>query len=182
MEPIRIAEASNVLELLLQIKGELVWFVRLSADNVLRMDFGSPHLKIREPISLDRGNSQAVIDALERRVVAPTGRWHLFISEAEWSVITKSYACSRPDTNVEAINTALRQLDGQRLVNVNQINEHGDCSLEFDLGGVLHMSSPELFGGGQESEEVQWTLFFEGGDYVSYTNGGNLRRKDQEHS
>ena len=181
MEPIRNAEASNVLELLLQIKGELVWFVRISADNVLRMDFGSPHLKIREPIPHDPGNSQAVIDALERRMVAPTGRWHLFISKSEWSVITGSYTCSRSDTNVEKIRATLGQLDGQRLVNVNPMSEPGDCSLESDLGGVLRISSPEPLGGGQESEEVQWTLFFENGDYVSYTNDGNLQRKGQEH-
>ena len=80
MEPVRNAEATNVSELFLQITGELVWFARISADNVLRMDFGSPHLKIREPIPHDPGNSQAVIDALERRMVAPTGRWHQFIS------------------------------------------------------------------------------------------------------
>ena len=144
MKADRDAEASKALALLLHVKGELVWFVRLSADNVLRMDFGSPHLKIREPNPHASGNSQAVIDALGRRMVTPTGKWHLFISEGEWSVTTKFYACSRSDTNAEHINATLRQLDGQRLVNVNRKNERHGWSLEFDLGAILHINSPRI--------------------------------------
>jgi hypothetical protein len=182
MKADRDAEASKALALLLHVKGELVWFVRLSADNVLRMDFGSTHLKIREPNPHASGNSQAVIDALGRRMVTPTGKWHLFISEGEWSVTTKFYACSRSDTNAEHINATLRQLDGQRLVNVNRKNERHGWSLEFDLGAILHINSPESLDGGEQNEEVQWTLFCEDGNYASYTNDGNLRHKGHENS
>jgi len=135
----KAAEATKVLKALLKMKGELVWFVRLSADNVLRMDFGSPHLKIREPHPHASGSNQAVIDALERRIVMPRGKWHLFIAEGEWSVVTKFYSCSRSDTNIENINATLGQLDGQRLVDVRQSNGCNDWILEFDLGGTLHL-------------------------------------------
>ncbi len=174
------AEASKVQELLLQMKGELVWFVRLSADNVLMMNFGSPHLRVREPNPHNPANSQAVIDALERRIVTPAGRWRLIIWQSEWSVTTKFYACSRSDTNDEKINTALRQLDGQKLTSIKQTDGDGACSLEFDLGGSLQIGPPEPSGTDLENDEAQWTLFFENGDYISYTSTGKLQNKSEE--
>ncbi|MBN8890549.1 MAG: hypothetical protein J0H91_09675 [Rhodospirillales bacterium] len=114
----------------------------MSADNVLRMDFGDVHLKVREPDPDLSGRSQAVIDALGRRIVMPTGKWHLFISEREWSVATKFHSCSRADTDAEDVNAALRQLDGQRLVAVARRGGGSDWVLEFDLGGVLRIGAP----------------------------------------
>ncbi len=174
------AEASKVQELLLQMKGELVWFVRLSADNVLMMNFGSPHLRVREPNPHNPANSQAVIDALERRIVTPAGRCRLIIWQSEWSVTTKFYACSGSDTSDEKINTTLRQLDGQKLTSIKQTDGDGACSLEFDLGGSLQIGPPEPSGTDLENDEAQWTLFFENGDYISYTSTGKLQNKSEE--
>ena len=180
METDRRAEASKVRELLLQMKGELVWFVRLSADNVLMMNFGSPHLEVREPNSHNPANSQVVIDALERRIVTPTGRWHLAIWQPEWSVTTKFYACSRSDTSDEKINTTLRHLDGQKLTGIKQTDGDGAYSLEFDLGGSLQIGPPEPSETDLENDEAQWTLFFESGDYINYTSTGKLQNKSEE--
>ena len=176
----RRAEASKVQELLLQMKGELVWFVRLSADNVLMMNFGSPHLRVREPNPHNPKNSQEVIDALERRIVTPSGRWRLAIWQPEWSVTTKFYACSRSDTSDEKINTTLRQLDGQKLTGIKQMDGDGAYSLEFDLGGSLQIGPPEPSGTDPENDEAQWTLFFESGDYINYTSTGKLQNKSEE--
>ena len=176
----RRAEASKVQELLLQMKGELVWFVRLSADNVLMMNFGSPHLRVREPNPHNPKNSQEVIDALERRIVTPSGRWRLAIWQPEWSVTTKFYACSRSDTSDEKINTTLRQLDGQKLTGIKQTDGDGAYSLEFDLGGSLQIGPPEPSGTDPENDEAQWTLFFESGDYINYTSTGKLQNKSEE--
>ena len=173
--------ASEALNLLLQMKGEFVWFVRISADNVLRLDFGSPHLKIREPYSPKAGDSQAVIDALGGRMVLPRGKWHLFV-KGEWSVTTKFYTCNVSDTDIEKINKTLRQLDGQKLTDVKQSNGLNDWILEFDLGGSLHLSPSECPEEAQENEDGQWTLFLEDGDYLWFTNDGDLKRKGQEGS
>jgi hypothetical protein len=173
------AAAAKTLELLLELKGEFVWFVRLSADNVLRMEFGSSHLKITEPYPHVAGSSQTVVDALERRIVTPRGKWHLFIAEGEWCVTTKFYSCSRSDADAEKIGMALRQLDGQRLVDVRQSNGYHDWILEFDLGGFLHLKSPDSLEESQSKEDVQWTLFYQDGNYVSYTTGGGLSHKEK---
>lgn len=169
---------SKALKLLLEMKSELVWFVRRSTDRVLRMDFGRPHLKVREPNLHKPENSQAVIDALERRLVVPAGQWHLFVAEGGWSVNTTFYACGRYDANIENIDATLAQLDGQRLVNVSQ-SDGPSWILEFDLGGSLHLSPPKPLGEGPVDDKVLWTLFYENANYVSYTMGGHLTRKGQ---
>ena len=170
----RLADANEALRFLLRMKGEFVWFVRLSADNVLRMDFGKPHLKIREPSPHLPENSQAVIDALERRIATPTGQWHLFIAEGEWTVETKYYSCKRADTDSVTIDKALRQLDVRKLKNVHLLSGYNDWMLEFDLGGNLRMYWPDRPKEAQEAGDSQWTLFHEDGSYVSYTSDGRL--------
>ncbi len=167
----RVAAASKALERLLEMKGEFVWAVHLSGGNVLRMNFGAPHLKIREPNPNVSGKSQAVIDALGRRMVIPKGIWHLFIYDGEWSVTTKYYACSRSDTDPEKLNEPLRQLDGQKLINVIRRNEENDWIFEFDLGGILRIY-PSKESGEDWSDEHQWILFHEDGNNVSYKNDG----------
>jgi hypothetical protein len=141
------------------------------------MDFGNPHLKIREPIPHVPGASKAVIDALERRQVIPTGRWHLFVNEGDWSVITKNNSCSRMDRNTKKIDATLRQLDGQRLIDVRQSDEGIGYILQFDLGGLVHLNFSEFPEGTQKQEKFVWTLFFSDSSYVSYTGVGDLIEK-----
>ena len=160
---------------LLEIKGEYIWFVRRSADQALRMDFGSPHLNIREPHPHNPERSQVVIDALERRMVAPEGKWHLFVFEAEWLVTTRFHTCKRSDTDNEKTDRALLQLEGQKLVDVSQTDGRS-WLLSFDLGGSLHLTPPDLVES-QRDDDSLWTLFYEDGNYVSYTNGGVLQDK-----
>ena len=89
-------------------------------------------------------------------------------------------AQSRKLSGSEKINTALRQLDGQKLTSIKQTDGDGACSLEFDLGGSLQIGPPEPSGTDLENDEAQWTLFFENGDYISYTSTGKLQNKSEE--
>lgn len=173
MGPELDAAVSEALKLLSAMVGEYVWFVRRSAYSVLRMDFGSPHLKIREPAHHAPNSTQAVIDALERRMVIPTGKWHLFIEDGDWSVKTRFRSASRSDVSVDMVDAALRQLDGQRLVNVSYVND--GWHFEFDLGGSLDIGRSASPGKLAWTEESEWILFYEDGNNVSLTNAMHLR-------
>jgi len=173
------AVVSKALTLFSELKGEYVWFVRVGADNILRMDFGSPHLTIREPIQQVPNSAQAAIDALERRMVIPTGKWHLFIEDGNWSVRTKHYVTDRRDQNAKTVEATLRHLDGQKLVSVDYVDNSDAWHFLFDLGGSLRIEPSSSLEENGSAEECQWTLFYADGNYVSYISGKELRYKNK---
>jgi hypothetical protein len=143
--------------------GEHAWGSRLSADAVLRMDFGAPHLRIREPSSrLD------VHEVFRRRLAIPTGRWHLFVESGAWRVKIKDEEGTREDaesqdaTRRERVTRCLSRLDGQI---VRAIARETDAwRFIFDLGGTLTIADAAEQGG----TEADWTLFGEDGTVMSW--------------
>jgi hypothetical protein len=119
--------------------GQYVWFVRRGFENILRMDFGQPHLAIDGPYRASPASSQKAVNALDRRTVQPTGRWHLFVDDGDWSVTTKRHQCRRLDTDLKNVDETLRQLDGQKILKIDYKSETGEWIFEFDLGGLLHI-------------------------------------------
>jgi len=106
----------------------------------LRLEFGNPHLVVQEPMQLSQDSSRTVIDALGRRIVEPAGKWHLFIEDGDWAIVTRSYGTRRFDADRARADATLRQLDGQKLTSVDYLDRTGIWYLKFDLGGSLTIS------------------------------------------
>lgn len=174
MDDLRKVQRASALALLTAITGAHVWGVQLGADHALRMDFGQPHLYIREPYPPRAGASQRVRAVAESRLVIPEGEWHLFIESGHWQVRAFSQACVRPDADAASARQVLLALDGQILTAVTFDETSLDWVFMFDLGGELRIgpgcdrSSPTW------QNEPQWTLFSVRQPAASYTNGGAL--------
>jgi hypothetical protein len=123
------------------IVGEYAWWVRKGADDVLRLEFGSPHLVVYEPTPLAPDASRTVVDALGRRMVEPIGKWHLFVEDGDWAIVTKSGGTRRFDADRARAAAALRQLDGQKLTSVDYLHRINGWHLRFDLGGSLTITA-----------------------------------------
>src|SRR5215213_6024148 len=80
--------------------GLAAWSVRIGHGSFLTLEFGTPHLSVREPIVAKPGASEKVRKALARRRVRPVGEWHLWIYCWHWRVWSEGaeIACSEsPD-------------------------------------------------------------------------------------
>ena len=146
----------QAVEILSSLRDEFVWFVRCGEYGVLRRDFGDPHLSVREPSST-AGKSERVAIALQRRLVTPAGKWHLFIEYGLWSVEAGGFRCNRADEQFDA--RAFNQLDGQKLISVAYAPESAEWVFRFDLSGMLSIRGQQL----EAEQDAQWMLFSENG-------------------
>jgi hypothetical protein len=157
----------QAVESLSSLRGKYVWSVRCGEYGVLRLDFGSPHLLVREP-SPTAGKSERLAIVLQRRLVIPTGEWHLFIEAGLWSVEAGGFRCNRLDEQFDT--RAFDQLDGQKLVSVAYAPASAGWLFTFDLSGTLLIQEQHL----EEDEDTQWTLLFERGGSLSCEAGNQF--------
>ncbi|MGZ5904882.1 MAG: hypothetical protein ACXWKQ_06005 [Reyranella sp.] len=169
MEQDQKPAVSEGLQRLRRVVGEYVWGVRRGADDVLKLEFGPPHLVIQEPLRLAQDATRTVVDVLGRRVVEPTGKWHLFVEDGDWAVVTGSRGTRRFDTDPARADAALRQLDGQRLTSVDYLPGTRSWHLRFDLGGSLAINRATPLDEARSAESV-WILFSEGGAWFAIRN------------
>jgi hypothetical protein len=155
-------------DLLQPLIGNLVWNVRGGDGSFVTMEFGAPHLRIREPIVPVHSTSERVRRRLQQRHVIVMGEWHLWIRFAEWQLSTASgYIDSAYYANFPSHDMFL-DLDGQRLSEVAIGDDRSSLILRFDLGGKLLLLS------GVEPEYEQWSLHQWHGPIWVYKNDGTL--------
>jgi len=120
--------------------------------------------------------SRTVIDALGRRLVEPAGKWHLFVEDGDWAIVTKSGGTRRFDADHARAAAALRQLDGQKLTSVDYLHRPNDWHLRFDLGGSLTITRSTPADNAHNDESV-WALFCEDGAWFSFRNDMRVAHK-----
>ena len=152
-------------DILSQIVGEYVWFVRCVEDDILRMEFGAPYLTIQGPRNIQRPVGEVPNHPFDRRVVVPTGKWSLFVEDGFWHAEANGISCSRRDTDRSSTDLCLNALSGQQVKKA--FSPGGECGLdlEFDLSGKLRILNDV-----SADATCQWMLFFENTEVLSYTN------------
>lgn len=122
---------------------QMVWSVRRDVGrevgSSLQLEFGSPHLEIRQPINASPGASPKVRRLLARRRVWVVGDWHLWVMNARWEIRTTDGTANWEDADHARIDAALHELDGQILSSCLAGPTPASCVLNFDLGAALHI-------------------------------------------
>ncbi len=160
-------DTNKAAEMLSAMHGQYVWSVRCGEYGVLRLDFGDPHLTVRGPYST-AGKSGRLALALQRRLVIPTGEWHLFVEGGLWSIEAGGLRCSRTDQQFDT--RAFDQLDGQKLISADYDPASAGWLFTFDLSATLLIRERRL----QEDDDTQWTLFFKEGGSLSCEAGNQF--------
>lgn len=148
--------------------GQVVWQVRRGHGSFLTMEFGKPHLVVREPIVPSQSGSDRVQRILRRRHVDVTGDWHLWIEYGGWGISTANGVLTSDDPAGSPSDECIRDLEGQRLVSVVAGRRGHSCAFGFDLGGKL-----EIWPSAEITED-QWSLYSWHGDIVAFSNDGDL--------
>lgn len=126
------------------------WNVHRGYGSFLTLEFGEPHLRIREPI-VSNASSKRVRDRFARRLVTVRGDWHLWIYCCQWKVYKGSRLIG-DCTNTRKIARAARLLNGQALVNVESSNRGTRWVFTFDLGARLETRP-------YDKTSEQWLLY-----------------------
>lgn len=155
-------------EFLAPFIGQLIWQVRRGHGSFLTLEFGMPHLSVREPIPPNPDRSEKVRRILQRRHVTVTGDWHFWVQYGDWRISTPNGALTSDHRPGSPFDECLLDLDGQKLTSIEPGNREGSCTFNFDLGGVLEIwPSAEI-------PDDQWSLYGWNGDIVTCRNDGVL--------
>lgn len=167
-----VGRDKEIRELLQQLLGELVWSAKRGHGTFITMEFGTPHLVVREPIK-SKSTTPQVVRHLARRHVSIHGDFSLFIWDSRWSISTKDQTVGL-DTSENVVREVLRDLDGQRVTAVNFAE--ADTTLEFDLGITVRLGK-SIFP--TEPKSDLWSLARFGSSSLSLLNDGSIVRGDE---
>ena len=148
--------------------GQVVWQVRRGHGSFFTMEFGAPHLAVREPVEASPERSETIRRNLRRRDVIVTGDWHFWVQYGGWRISTGDGVLTSDDPAGTQGDECLRDLDGQKLVSVDIDVSRRSCMFKFDLNADLEIW-PSL-----EIAEDQWSLYSWSGEIVTFSHDGLL--------
>lgn len=119
-----------------ELYGEPCWNVKPGYGSFFTLEFGKPHLEVREPTVASKDASRRVRSLLARRSVFVHGEWHLWIYSCSWEVLSKGRHVGNGSTK-RSMRRAADLLDGQKLIQFSFFPKEVLCVFEFDLGATL---------------------------------------------
>jgi hypothetical protein len=117
------------------------------------MNFGQPHLHIREPHQSNAVSEQVRALAAYRHVTV-RGAWFLWIEQAYWKLSLHDFDAVTGAHSYRRMQMGLARLDGQRLLQVMINPRTAATTFTFDLDGLLNV---RRFGASTPGE--LWTLY-----------------------
>ncbi|HET9839415.1 MAG TPA: hypothetical protein VFR84_14385 [Candidatus Angelobacter sp.] len=133
------------------IYGKPCWRVTPGHGSFLTLEFGNPHLEIREPITPRENTPQDVGEDLQSRRVSIHGDWHLWIYCCNWRVLRENELVGDSSSD-SRIQRAADYLDGQKLVQFSIQVPSVQCVFAFDLGACLETRP-------YDHDSEQWLFF-----------------------
>jgi hypothetical protein len=122
---------------------------------MLTLEFGAPHLSVREPIVSRAATSERVRRNLRRRQISVVGDWHLWIQYCDWKISVADGSADSENFDWRQPDECLRDLDGQRLLGVGGGSSPNSWTFEFELGDVLELWPSTEY----EATDDLWRLY-----------------------
>ncbi|HEY4200526.1 MAG TPA: hypothetical protein VGM83_08185 [Devosiaceae bacterium] len=130
--------------------GRPAWRVIDGYGSFLTLEFGAPHLAVREPI-ISGSSSARVRQTLARRRVTPQGDWSLWIYCCAWQAFDGDRLVGTSDGKRAELHRVAQCLDGQILTGVAVDFARAHTYFTFDLGGRLETQS-------MGDDDEQWSI------------------------
>lgn len=143
--------------------GSPCWQVGTDYGSFITLEFGDPHLEVREPRNVAAERSSDARQLLTRRNVTVRGQWHLWIYCCAWKIRNGDRLVGASDDD-DSFADASQLLDGQALTDLS-IDEPASCRFAFDLGGSL-TTSP------YDDNSEQWMLYEPDGNVLTLRADG----------
>jgi hypothetical protein len=134
-----------------KLYGQPCWSVKPGYGSFITLEFGKPHLKLREPRKPTCDVSTKIHELFARRMVTVHGQWHLWIYCCAW-LLYSGRTIIGVSSSANSIPIATSALDGQALTDASFYYRGCRTELTFDLGARL-VAQP------YDSESEQWMLY-----------------------
>jgi hypothetical protein len=132
--------------------GMPCWNVKKGYASFLTLEFGQPHLEIREPVQDIRAKSAKVRRNLSVRRVYVHGEWHLWVYACKWRVLAENVPVGYSSSSTRRIEQAANELDGQALREVVVNTRTAKTVFKFDIGVQLETKP-------YDKASEQWLLY-----------------------
>jgi hypothetical protein len=143
-------QLSSIKKPFIELLGSPCWGVKVGHGSFLTLEFGSPHLVVREPASAPMAPSR-VQRVLARRSALVRGDWLLWIQHCQWWVKTNGKLIGDWTTARRSARAAA-ELSGQELRAVRLASRGSGAVFTFDLGSELETRP-------YDRSSEQWLLF-----------------------
>lgn len=132
------SDPNAVGKILRRIVGLPAWNVMNGVGTSLTFEFGPPHLYVREPHKAKAGASARTTQHFARRSVRPIGAHHLWLfGESGWRLSSHGKEIATAEGDMTAMERAVHELDGQKLMTCKIDPAIGLTQFLFDLGAVI---------------------------------------------
>jgi hypothetical protein len=150
----------------LELIGQLAWSIKQTHGSCFLMEFGGPHLRVRE-----RQPQQVtgIPTAHERRRVTLFGDCSLLVLDCNWTFSVDCHFVNQ-DTSLDKMRNAFSAFEGQYLSSATFDGDTNSYTLQFDLSGSLKLSSKD----GSNPFDDQWQLHFIDERVISLQNNGGF--------
>lgn len=132
------------------VSGLPCWGVKRGQGSFLTLEFGDPHLIVREPVE-SVSASVKIRRRLARRHVYVAGQWHLWVYCCDWWVRSAARVIGDSSSS-RKVERAARYLDGQRLTGVSLGVRGARTVFAFERGDVLETRP-------YDRRSEQWILY-----------------------
>jgi len=150
-----------VSEVLQPVLGRTSWLVKRGYGSFITMEYGEPHVDVREPRLRPPRIEGAPAQTLQRSAFVH-GEWHLWIYCCEWSLLLEDTQLAHSESDDITMQRALRVLNGQVLQAVDIEPDDGRTRFTFDLGCSL-LTCPAPPGIYASEPAGQWMLYSRSG-------------------
>lgn len=158
----------QVRELWQPLIGRIAWGVGRGHGSVFHMEFGEPHLVVREPITPKHAKAAKVQHVLQQRRVYVQGDWSFWVMYGDWVLRTGDGVLDCTISPGSPKDEYLRDLEGQKILTIEPGVKPNSCVLKFDLGAVLEIwPSADI-------QDDQWSLHAWNGRVANFQHDGIL--------
>jgi hypothetical protein len=131
--------------------GQPCWGVGPGIRPTLTLEFGKPHLDIREPVGAPKGASARIKAHLARRRIFVHGQWHLWLYFCNWELHYMGRKIGYRSAEA-TIQRGGGSLNGEKLVRFSMAPRSMRCRFDFDLGSSIRTWP-------SDSTSDQWMLY-----------------------
>jgi hypothetical protein len=149
----------------------MCWGCKRGYGSFLTIEFGEPHLRIRESLGQGEESETKRNGRLRERRVKVVGDWYLWIQDASWRLEVGPQTIESARFDATKLDGFLAMLDGQHLTNLEFEISRQEVHWSFDGDSDLFAWPDE------EAEGDCWSLFAFDGSMVSCRTDGTLAHK-----